>query len=262
MSASDTTAYQVCVSVVCVYKTPAQDSPVDTQILFGCGFDVFEIKEGWARGREIVKTGDGYEGYVPLSALVTPAFSPTHQIGVLRAPIFSKPDLKSQILQFLLLNSQVKVDGEDGKYCHVQGMGWVHENHLLTHEQVCEDADFVEIAELHFGLPYVWGGTSSEGLDCSGLVQSSLRAVGREAPRDTHQQEKALGRSVPVLDDLSGLERGDLVFWKGHVGIMGDANMLLHANAYHMGVAIEPLQDAVARILQSAGPITSIKRMG
>ncbi|PHR93737.1 MAG: hypothetical protein COA69_03665 [Robiginitomaculum sp.] len=261
MSASDTIAYQVRVPVVCVYKTPAQDSRVETQILFGCGFEVFEIKDGWAQGREIVKTDDGYEGYVPMSALVTPAVSPTHQISVLRAPVFSKSDLKSQILQFLLLNSQVSVEDEDGDYHHVQDLGWVHENHLLTHEQARVDADFVEIAELHFGLPYVWGGTSSEGLDCSGLVQSSLRAVGRDAPRDTHEQEKALGRSVPIHEDLSGLARGDLVFWKGHVGIMGDANMLLHANAYHMSVAIEPLQDAVARISHSAGPITSIKRM-
>lgn len=261
--------YQVCLPLAPVHKSPDPASPLDTQIVFGGGFMVTEIKDGWAWGQEVKESesregeargdNDGYIGYVPLIALIPHRFASTHCICVLRAPIFTKPHLKSAIRQYLSLNAHVRVDGEDGDYRHVLDLGWVHKNHLMPIASL--DGDFVEIAELHFGLPYVWGGISSDGLDCSGLVQTALRAIGRDAPRDAYRQETVLGVSVEIREDLSGLRRGDLIFWKGHVGIMGDADMLLHANAYHMGVAIEPLRQAVDRIAQSAGPITSIKRM-
>lgn len=252
--------YQVCIPLAPLHKTPAYDSMLDTQMLFGCGFDVYENKDGWAWGQEVCAHGDGYVGYVPVAALVAHRFVATHCISILRAPVFTKPSLKSAIRLSLALNAHVQIDGQNGDYMHAVDSGWVHKNHLLPIEALA-GGDFVEVAELHFGLPYVWGGLSSDGLDCSGLVQTALRAVGRDVPRDADMQEAALGNSVEILEDLSGLRRGDLIFWRGHVGIMGDADMLLHANAYHMGVAIEALREAVDRIAETAGPIKSIKRM-
>src|SRR4029079_13556846 len=129
----------------------------------------------------------------------------------------------------------------------------VHRQHLAAETQ----KDFVAIAERFLGVPYVWGGKTAAGLDCSGLIQTALQAVGKAAPRDTDMMEKALGDTIA----LSEVRRGDLVFWKGHMGVMLDESRLLHANAFHMAVAIEPLDDAVARIASAAGPVTSVKRL-
>ncbi|PHR60723.1 MAG: peptidase P60 [Robiginitomaculum sp.] len=255
------TRYQICMPIAAMYKTPSPESMIDTQLVFGAAFDVYEIKDDWAYGQEIVENGYGYVGYIPMLALVLARFSATHIIASLRAPVFTKPDLKSPIRKYLPLNAGVSIEGQRGDYYFARDVGWLHQRHLIAQEDMHIDADFVEIAELHFGLPYVWGGVSSDGLDCSGLVQTSLRAVGRDAPRDADMQEATLGHSLPIRGDFSGLQRGDLIFWKGHVGIMGDAHMLLHANAHHMGVAIEPLAEAAERIAKAAGLITSIKRI-
>ena len=132
-------------------------------------------------------------------------------------------------------------------------------NHVRPLRKSPLTADFVDIAKWHKGLPYVWGGVSSDGLDCSGLVQSSLRAVGRDAPRDADMQQGQLGRHLPIRQ--SGLKRGDLIFWKGHVGIMTSAVNMVHANAFHMCVETEPLREAIKRIQASGGDVTAIKRL-
>jgi cell wall-associated NlpC family hydrolase len=122
------------------------------------------------------------------------------------------------------------------------------------------EADFVAVAERFLGAPYLWGGRSGLGLDCSGLVQVALLSCGAAAPRDTDMQEM-LGAPVPDAEAMRGLRRGDLVFWKGHVGIMRDADTLLHANAYHMAVASEPLAAAAARFAPRAGPVKAVRRL-
>ena len=121
---------------------------------------------------------------------------------------------------------------------------------------LCSALDFVTVAEQFLNAPYVWGGKTASGIDCSGLIQVALQAAGIECPRDTDMQEKALGDAI-----AAATQRGDLVLWKGHVGVMLDGERLLHANAWHMMVAVEPLAEAVSRIEKIAGPILSVRRL-
>lgn len=173
--------HQVCIPIAPLHRNPDPIGMLETQMVFGCGFNVYEVKEGWAWGQEVRANGQGYVGYVPLMALVLRRFAPTHCVSVLRAPVFTKPSLKSAIRMYQNLNAQVLVDGEEGDYLRVLDLGWMHKNHLMPIDEV-NGGDFVEVAELHFGLPYIWGGISSDGLDCSGLVQTALRAVGGRCP--------------------------------------------------------------------------------
>lgn len=230
---------------------------METQLLWGAAFDVYDQQGGWVWGQEVLPGGMGYVGYMLVSALSLPLGTPTLRICALRAPVFTDPDLKSAVKLSLPLNAGICVQGQEGDYIHAAGLGFVHQNHVAPVDE--KGGDFVHIAERHRGLPYIWGAIGSDGLDCSGLVQSALRACGAvNVPRDTDMQESALGHEV---ERQAGLKRGDLVFWRGHVGIMQDATVLLHANAHHMAVESEALEEAVQRIEKSAGPVTSIKRL-
>ncbi len=137
-----------------------------------------------------------------------------------------------------------------GRQLRPPGHGFVARRHLAAPD--VRQPDFVAVAERLLGTPYVWGGKTHAGCDCSGLIQTALQAAGIAAPRDTDMMEAALGSPVSQTD----LKRGDLIFWKGHMGVMRDAATLLHANAFHMEVASEPLADTIARIAQTAGPVT------
>lgn len=246
--------------IIGVYRGPSKSSGMETQLVYGTAFDVYDVNGRWAWGQEIPIVGRaGYVGYVTLSALSQGHVVPDKRVKILRAPVFSKPDIKSAVRSLLPLNALVKVAGRVDKFLKIDGAGYVHASHCGGVKTGTRD--FVAIAEQHFGLPYIWGGIGPDGLDCSGLVLSSLRTIGRAAPRDTDMQEKALGKSIKVTDKLSGLKRGDLVFWKGHVGIMTSSKSLLHANAFHMRVDEEPVKEASQRIKKTAGPITSIKRL-
>jgi len=256
----DAIRHQVMMPVIPLHKTPANASMMDTQLLLGAEFDIYDIHNGWAWGQEVQEAGSkhsqGYVGYVPNMALARGGSEPTHQISAIRAPVFIKPDLKTAIRTILPLNAKVLVDEQEGDYLRVPDTGYVHVNHIAKIENA--SGDFVIAAELHLGLPYVWGGISPDGVDCSGLVQTALRAVGKNALRDADMQEASLGKEIAKDAEL---KRGDLIFWKGHVGILRDANTLLHANAHHMLVVSEPLKKAIARIEKSAGPVTSIRRI-
>ena len=253
--------YQCCTPVAGVYACPDRNSAIDDQLLYGQIFLVSSSSDdGRAYGQVQPLYGEqaGYVGYVDWRHLKEPKGGSFATISAIKAPVFSRADIKSPILSFLSHGSRVGDGGISGAFLNI-GNGYIHTHHL-GYEFGRVD-DFVETAKGYLGLPYIWGGKSGDGVDCSGLVQMALWASGRDCPRDADQQEAALGHDVEVRPDLSGLRRGDLVFWKGHVGIMEDAHTLLHANGHFMMTMREPLNDAARRIQKSAGPITSIKRL-
>ena len=247
---------QICLPVAPLHQSPDPLSSLDSQLIFGAAVDVYSKEGDWVWVQEVQKDKAGYVGYVPKLALAQTSFEPSHGVIVLKAPVFTRPDLKSPIRYILPLNAKLKISQSNEKYLYAEDVGYIHAHHVSKLSD--QSGDFTRIAEQHLGLPYIWGGVSTDGLDCSGLVQSSLRAVGRDAPRDSDMQEQALGTTI---DPKNGLQRGDLVFWKGHVGILTDSDTLLHANAHHMAVVSEPLNEATQRIEKTAGSITSIKRM-
>jgi cell wall-associated NlpC family hydrolase len=249
---------RVEVPVLSLSPEPRRDVSIDTQALFGEEIVVYERgDEGWCWGQ---LTRDGYVGYVSTNALGFDAPALTHRVTALQTIIYPGPDMKMPLVGTLPLGAQVQVTELRGDFACVPWQGWIFAAHLAPLNQYCED--FVATAERFLNAPYLWGGKSSNGIDCSGLVQVSLQSAGHVCPRDTDMQKAALGAPLTVGDDLKGLQRGDLVFWKGHVGVMQDADRLLHANGHHMLVASEPLRVARDRILQkSFGPITAIKRL-
>ena len=227
---------------------PSFEAAQDSELLFGEQVTVYEDKDGWAW---VQAAQDHYVGYVRSESLDS-TMAGSLRVSALMAPVFPIADLKTPVRDMLPMNAVVPMLGRNGDYVNI-GMGFVHQRHL----EPLAAADFVAVAERFVGVPYVWGGKTAAGLDCSGLIQTALQAVGKCAPRDTDMMERALGDAVP----LSNIKRGDLVFWKGHMGVMLDDTRLLHANAFHMVVATEPLAEAIARIEKSAGPVTSIKRL-
>ncbi|MGC9953703.1 MAG: C40 family peptidase [Rhizomicrobium sp.] len=230
---------------------PSHQAVQDSELLYGETFIVYENRDGWAWGQAVF---DSYVGYVHAVALQDVTV-PTHRVVALMTPVFAAPDFKRPMCDMLPMNARVAVQARDKGYAAIAPNAYVWERHLEPLETKAED--WVAVAERFLGAPYVWSGKTHAGLDCSGLIQTALQAAGIAAPRDTDMQERALGFAV-APDDL---RRGDLVFWKGHMGVMLDTSRLLHANSFHMEVAIEPLAEAVARIAQTAGAITSVKRI-
>lgn len=239
-------------------REPRPDAPLDTEALRGEAVQVYERFEGWAW----VQLGlDGYVGYLPDTALRTEAPTPTHRVSALRTFIYPGRSMKLPPLEALSIGARVAVTGAIDDFLILADGGYVIAAHLSPLDSA--EPDFVAVAERFLHVPYLWGGKTSLGLDCSGLTQVSLAAAGIAAPRDTDLQEAALGQPVAFDDSLSGLQRGDLIFWKGHVGIMLDPETLLHATAYTMTVMQEPLREARDRITaKSFGAITSIRRLG
>lgn len=247
-------AYQVSAGVVSIRAEPRGDAMQETQALFGEVFTIYDEREGWGWGQA---ARDGYVGYVDMAALSAPPIAPTHRVSALRTYVFSGPSIKSAPHFLLSLTAEVTVEEDDGKLARIARGGYVPSRHLRPIDQTAKD--WVAEAERFLHAPYQWGGKESLGLDCSGLIQSSMVAAGLPCPRDSDMQEAALGHAVAF--DFNGLQRGDLVFWKGHVGVMVDAQNLLHANAFHMATALEPLRETVARLEPLVGPARAVKRL-
>jgi cell wall-associated NlpC family hydrolase len=245
---------RVADEAIALRARPSHDCSLDTQALHGEAVVVYDVEEGWAWGQ---LESDGYVGYMPADSLIASPLSPTHRVVVPRTILYPGPDLKTPAAGALPMGAQVELRGLRGDYAQTSSGLFVFAAHLAPLDARC--ADFVAAAEAFVGAPYLWGGKTWLGLDCSGLVQVALAAAGVAAPRDTDMMQAELGGDLPAA---AGLRRGDLVFWKGHVGIMQDADRLLHANGHHMQVASEPFAEARARIAaKSFGEIVAVRRL-
>lgn len=237
-------------------REPRGDTGLETQLLYGETFTVYDEKEGWCWGQA---ARDGYVGYAPAALLDAEiGRAPTHEIAVPKSLIFPAPDLKLTPLMSLSFGALLAVTGEESRFARLAEGGFVPSMHLAPRDR--PQRDWARSAEMLLGAPYLWGGRTSEGLDCSALVQLALQRAGFEVPRDTDQQEEAVGQDLGA--DPPELKRGDLIFWEGHVGLMLDPLRLIHANVFHMNVAIEPLAVARARILAAGYPVRRVKRPG
>ncbi|WP_293577744.1 C40 family peptidase [Phaeobacter sp.] len=248
--------FTVSVPVADLLRRP--EGPRDRQLLLGANVLVFETVGEWCFVQALA---DDYVGYVARSCLHPTKEPATHSVQTPATHAYAEPNMKSPDLLALSFGARLRVIGENGSFFQTE-QGFVPRGHL----QHCDDhmQDPIAVAELFLGTPYLWGGNSRAGIDCSGLVQAALLACGIPCPGDSYQQEQELGRAIPlgacqVPDDL---QRGDLLFWKGHVALMHSADTMIHANAHHMAVVLEPVDAAVARILdQGDGPVTCHRRL-
>lgn len=231
------------------------EQSMGTQALRGQRFDVIETENGLSRGalRSVLPSSEriDYIGTLPVSSLSKAEFKPTHIVNAVAAAMFEGADIKTPLMGSLPRNAVI--DGVlQGDFLKLTQGGFIHARHLQGISET-PARGFTEFASDMLGLPYIWGGTGWVGVDCSGLVQSALAAAGVDAPRDADQQEAALGQAV----DFTNRQAGDLLFWKGHVGIVVEGDKLLHANAHHMCTALEPVEQAVTRI----GAVRTTKRL-
>lgn len=246
---------QVHAALAPVHAAPRGDAEMISQALFGEQVDVYEEVEGWAWGQ---LRDDAYVGYIPVADLGPRSADPTHRIAVPRSFLYPVPDIKAPPAATVTLNARIAGDGVEGDFLRLAGGTFLFHTHAA---ELGEHApDFVAVAESLLGAPYLWGGKSIGGLDCSGLVQLACQAAGIAALRDTYMQRESLGQPLATTG-LSGLRRGDILFWKRHIGIMSDAETLLHATAHAMLTMTEPVEQAVRRIAAAGLDLLQVNRL-
>ncbi|MGQ9371354.1 C40 family peptidase [Azospirillum sp. ST 5-10] len=245
--------HQVTAGVAGMRGSPDPAARQTSEVLYGEGFTVYDRCGGWAWGQCAT---DGYVGWVPEAALDAGRPAPTHLVADLAAFRFPEPDLKTPPLDSLPLGSRLRAVGERGGYVELADGGWLYARHLAPVDAV--EPDLVATAQRLLGVPYLWGGRTPRGIDCSGLAQLALLRAGVACPRDSDMQRAEVGEPVPG----TAYRRGDLVFFPGHVGLMLDGERLLHATAFTMTVTVEPL-DAVAQRVDPtrAGGILGVRRV-
>lgn len=222
----------------------------DRQLVLGAQFDVLERSQGWAFG---IAVRDGYVGYIAERDLGFD-FAPTHLISARASHFYPTDDFRSEAQETVPFGARLRVVDERRKFVETDTGHFVPKAHVRLIDKAFSDP--VTIAQLHFGTPYLWGGNSVFGIDCSGLVQAGLLACATPCPGDSDQQ-MSLGAEAQGAH-----QRGDLLFWKGHVAICVDAETLIHANAHHMAVAYEPITKSILRIeAQGDGPVIARRRL-
>lgn len=249
------TLRQVVETAAPLRRDPDPDAPLDTEAVFGERVTVYDELEGWAWGQ---LARDGYVGWLPANALGPPA-EPCHRVFAVRTFVYPVPSIKRPHLMALTMGSEVSVDEEVGLFCALTGGGFVFSGHLAPRTSL--EGDPVTVAERFLGTPYLWGGKTSLGLDCSALVQTALQACGVACPRDSDMQERDLGTALDAGPGLDALRRGDLLFWKGHVALVRDDRTIVHASGHTMSVIVEDMAQAIARIAEAGQPLRSAKRL-
>jgi cell wall-associated NlpC family hydrolase len=247
---------RIGVAVADLHETPRPDGGLLTQALFGDDVRVFDVADGWAW---IQIERDGYVGYVADAALTQRNLAPTHIVTAPRTFLYPGPDLKQPATGSLSMGSRVAVKASAEKrgtrYALLASGEAIVERHLAPLSWRADD--YVAVAEVLVNTPYLWAGASAFGIDCSGLVQLSMRMAGKNVLRDSDMQAASIGVAV---EREAGLARGDLVFWKGHVAILTDADTMIHANGHTMTVSREGLDEAIGRIGYLYGGPTGYRR--
>ena len=248
--------FEIADAIAPLREAASSEAILLTQALKGERVTIYDRdSEGFAWGQLI---SDGYVGWLPDRALAKPAAAPTHKVIAIRTFAFPGPSIKLPPADTLTMGAQVAVAREEGAFAVTSDGHYLPRRHLGA--LAANASDFVAVAERFVGTPYLWGGKSSLGIDCSGLVQVSLNAAGTGCPRDSDMQRDGLGRDLNTAESKK-LQRGDLIFWNSHVAIVRDAASIVHANAHHMATVIENTRDAIARIKAAGSDVTAIKRL-
>ncbi len=241
-----------------LHFSPERSATMESQLIHGEVFQVYEQRDGWCWGQNLT---DNYVGYVPAVDLAADLPAPDHQVAALHCHLYTEPDLKRPTAGIISMSARVKIIDIDGKFCRIASGYWLHSRHLVSLDYNTQD--LIGTAVKFIGVPYLWGGRTAQGLDCSSLVQITMAMAGIPAPRDSDLQEAGLGTPVAMDNprDFSRIEEGDLVFFPGHVGLFVNDWRFLHASAFDMQVSLHGFSDVLDRANSDNAGVTSIRRV-